>query len=141
MQTMHHFVLPKVCLVFSQRTCPIRFFRPKTHVLGGFARFRCRKVPVAKTGAGVDTMHHIVLPKVFLVLSQRTCPIHYFRSKTHVWGGFTRFHCGTGPVVKTGPGVHYVHAFVPLELLLVFSQQTCPIHYFKSKTHAWGGFT
>ena len=38
--TMKHFVLPKLRLVFSQRTCPIHFFRPKTKFLGGFARFR-----------------------------------------------------------------------------------------------------
>ena len=39
---MHYFVLPKLRLVFSQQTCPIHFFRPKTKFLGGFARFRCR---------------------------------------------------------------------------------------------------
>ena len=50
--TMHHFVLPKLRLVFSQRTCPIHSFSAKTHVPGGFARFRCRKEPVAKSGAG-----------------------------------------------------------------------------------------
>ena len=43
---MHHFVLPKFCLVFPQPTCPIHFFRPKTKFLGCFARFRCREVPV-----------------------------------------------------------------------------------------------
>jgi hypothetical protein len=38
----------------------------------------------------------------FLRLSQRTCLIHYFRSKTHVWGGFAQFRCRTSPVPKTG---------------------------------------
>ena len=46
--TMHHFVLPKLRLVFSQRTCPIHFLRPKTKFLGGFARFRYREVPVVR---------------------------------------------------------------------------------------------
>ena len=60
----------------------------KTHVPCGFARFRCRNVPVAKSGAGVHTMHHFVLPKLRHVFPQRTCPIHSFRPKTHVPGGF-----------------------------------------------------
>ena len=29
-----------------------------------------------------------------------------------------------------------MHKFMPLDLFLVFLQQTCPIHYFRSKTHA-----
>jgi hypothetical protein len=33
--------------------------------------------------------------------SQRTCPIHYFSSKTHVWGGFAQFRCRTSPIPKT----------------------------------------
>ena len=48
---MQHFVLPKLRLVFSQRSCPIHFFRPKTKFLGGFARFRCMEVHVVRTGA------------------------------------------------------------------------------------------
>ena len=73
--TMHRFMLPKLRLVFSQRTCPIHFFRPKTKFLGGFARFRCREVQVVRSGFGVHTMHHLMLPKVRLVFSQRTCPM------------------------------------------------------------------
>ena len=61
---MHHFVLPKLRLVFSQRTCPIDFFRPKTKFLGGFARFRCREVPVVRSCFGVHKMHHFVLSEV-----------------------------------------------------------------------------
>ena len=67
---MHHFVLPKLRLVFSQRTCPIHLFRPKTKFLGGFARFRCREVQVVRSGFGVHIMHHFVLPKLRLVFSQ-----------------------------------------------------------------------
>jgi hypothetical protein len=43
-------------------------------------------------------------PEPFLRFSQRTCPIHYFKSKTHVWGGFTQFRCCTSPIPKTGVG-------------------------------------
>jgi hypothetical protein len=79
-------------------------------------------------------------PKPFLRFSQRTCPIHYFRSKTHVWGGFTQFRCCTPPIPKTGIDVHTKHEFLPPEPLLRFSERTCPIHYFRPKTHVWGGF-
>jgi hypothetical protein len=34
------------------------------------------------------TKHELLPPDPFLRFSQRTCPIHYFRSKTHVWGWF-----------------------------------------------------
>ena len=120
--TMHEFVIPKVFLVFSQRTCPIHIFMPTAHVLGGFARFRCRKVPVAKTGFGVHTTHDFVLPKVFLVVSQRTCPIHFFRPETHVLGGLTRFRCRKVPVAKTVLVVHTMHDFVLPKVFLVFLQ-------------------
>ena len=67
--TRHHFMLPKLHLVFSQRTCPIQLFRPKTKFLGGFMRFRCREVPVVRSGFGVHTMHHFMLPKLHLVFA------------------------------------------------------------------------
>ena len=93
---MHHFVLPKLRLVFLQRTRPIHLLRPKTKFLGGFARFCCREVQVVRSGFGVHKMHNFVLPKLRLVFSQRTCPIHFFRPKTMFLGGFARFrlvHC------------------------------------------------
>ena len=72
--TMHHFVLLKLCLVFSQRTCPIDFFRPKTNFLGGFVRFRSREVPIVRSGFGVHTMHHFMLPKLRLVFFATNMP-------------------------------------------------------------------
>jgi hypothetical protein len=102
--TKHEFSPPEPFLRFSQRTCPIYYFRSKTHVLGGFAQFRCRTSPIPKTGVGVHTKHEFLPPVPFLRFSQRTCPIHYFRSKTHVWGGFAQFHCRTSPIPKTGVG-------------------------------------
>jgi hypothetical protein len=96
--TKHEFLPPEPCLRFSQRTCPIHYFRSKTHVWGGFAQFRCRTSPIPKTVVGV---HEFLLPEPFLRFSQQTCPIHYFRSKTHVWGGFAQFRCRTSPIPKT----------------------------------------
>ena len=137
---MHHFVLLKLRPVFSQRTCPIHFFRPKTKFLGGFARFRCREVQVVRSGLGVQKMHHFVLPKLHLVFSQRTCPINFFRPKTKFLGGFTRFRCREVQVVRSGFGVHTMHHFVLPKLRLVFSKRTCPIHFFTPKTKFLGGF-
>jgi hypothetical protein len=58
-------------------------------------------------------------PEPFLRFSQRTCLIHYFRSKTHVWGGFSQFRCRTSHIPKTGVGCiqspsfcHQNHFFV-----------------------------
>jgi hypothetical protein len=102
---------PEPFLHFSQRTCPIHYFRSKTHVWGGFEQFRCRTSPIPKMAVGVHTMHEFLPPKPFLCFSQRTCPIHYFRSKTHVLGGFAQFCCRTSPIPKTGVGVHKSTSF------------------------------
>ena len=124
---MHHFVLPKFLFVFSQRTCRIHIFSPRTKFLGGFVRFRCREVPVVRLGFGVHKMHHFVLSKFRLVFSQRTCRIHFFRPKTKFLGGFARFRCWEVPVVRSGFGVHKMDHFVLPKLHLIFSERTCPI--------------
>ena len=124
--TMHHFVLLKLCLVFSQRTCPINFFRPKTNFLGGFVRFRCREVPIVRSGFAVHTMHHFMPPMLRLVFSQRTCPIHFIRPKTKFQGGFARFRCREVPVVRSGFWVRTMHHFVLPKLRLVFFATNMP---------------
>jgi hypothetical protein len=139
--TKHELLPPEPFLRFSQRTCPIHNFRSKTHVWGAFVQFSCRTSPIPKTGIRVHTKHEFLPPEPFLRFSQRTCPIHYFRSKTHVWDCFAQFRCRASPIPKTGIGVHTKHAFLPPEPFLRFSQRTCPIHYFRCKTHVWGGFT
>ena len=113
----------EVVSCFSQRTCPIHFFRPKTKFLCGFARFRCREVPVVRSGFGVHTMHHFEVPKLHLVFSQRTCPIHFFYPKTKFLGRFARFRCREVPVLRSGFGVHTMHHFMLPKLLLVFCNE------------------
>jgi hypothetical protein len=108
---------------------------------GGFSQFRCRTSHIPNTGVGVHTKHKFLPPEPILRFSQRTCPIRYFRSKTNVWRGFTLYRCRTSPIPKTGVGVYTKHEFLPPELFLRFLQRTCPIHYFRTKTHVWGGFT
>jgi hypothetical protein len=107
----HEFSPPEPFLRFAQRTCPIHYFRSKTHVWGGFAQFRCRTSPILKTGVGVHTKHEFSPPEPFLRFAQRTCPIHYCWSKTHVWGGFVQSRCRTSPIPKTGVGLHTSTSF------------------------------
>src|SRR6185369_8529028 len=83
-------------------------------------------------------MHEFMPPKPFLVLSQRTCPIHYFSLKLIFW--VVPCHFVTRHVAKTGIEAHLMHEFVPLEPFLVFLQQSCAVHYFRSKTHVFDGF-
>ena len=136
-RTMHHFELPKLCLVFLQQTCPIHFFRPNTMFLGGFVRFCCREVQVVRSGFGVHKMHHFVLPKLLLVFSQRTCPIHFFRPKTKFLGGFARFCCQEVQVVRSGFGVHTMHHFVLPKLCLVFCNKHAQSTSLGSKLSFW----
>jgi hypothetical protein len=121
--TKHEFLPPEPFLRFSQRTCPIHYFRSKTHVWGGFAQFHCRTSPIPKTGVGVHTKHEFLPPEQFLHFSQQTYPIHYFRSKTHVWGGFAQFRCRTLPIPKTGVGVHTSTSFCHWNHFFVFHNE------------------
>jgi hypothetical protein len=109
---------PEPFFRFSQRTCPIHYFRSKIHVWGGFSQFRCRTSPIPKKGVGVHTKLEFLPPEPFLRFSQQTCSVHYFRSKTHVWGGFAQFRCRTSPFRKRVSGdkstsfCHRNHFFV-----------------------------
>src|SRR6185437_13250525 len=71
------------CFVATNMPNPL--FQSKTQVLGGSKPFRSRTRPVAKISIGVHLKHEFVPRKTFLLWSQRTCSIHNFRSKTHVY--------------------------------------------------------
>jgi len=112
-------------------------FMSKTRVLGGFTPFHCRTWPIVKISIGVHLMHEFMPPKPFLILSQ---PTHYFKSKTHVLGGSMPFRSRTWHSCKNryrGAFNARVYASRPVSCFL---QQTCPIHYFSSKTHVLDGF-
>jgi hypothetical protein len=113
-------------IVFSPRTCPIHYFRSKIHVWSGFTQFRCRTSPILKTGIGVHTKHEFLPPEPFLRFLKWTCPINYFRSKTHVWRGFAQFRCRMSPIPKSGIGVHKKHEFLPPEPFLRFFATNMP---------------
>jgi hypothetical protein len=79
--------------------------------------------PIPKTGVGVHTKHEFLPPEPFLCFSQRTCPIHYFRSKTHVWGAFVQFRSRTSPIPKTGIGCIQSTSFCHRNHFFVFRNE------------------
>jgi hypothetical protein len=95
----------------------------KTHVWGGFAPFRSRTSPIPKTGVGCIQSTSFLPPEPFLRFSQRTCPIHFFSSKHHVWGGFAQFRCRTSPIPKTGVGCIQSTSFCHRNHFLVFRNE------------------
>jgi hypothetical protein len=131
--TKHEFSPPEPFLRFSQQTCPIHYFRSKTHVWGGFAQFRCRTSPIPKTVFGVHTKHEFSPPQPFIRFSQRTCPVQYFGSKTHVWCVFAQFRCRTSPIPKTGVGVHTKHDFCHRNQFFVFRNEHAARHLFRKR--------
>ena len=135
-------------------------FRSITHILGIYTPFRCSKTSVwfhttyftSKTRVSGGSRHFVAAPdplwkSVSSALNARvyasktiSCfvttnmPNPLFQSKTHVLGGSMPFRSRTWHVAKTGIEAHLIHEFMPLEPFLVFLQQTCPIHYYRSKT-------
>jgi hypothetical protein len=71
----------------------------------------------------VHTKHEFSPPEPFLRFSQRTCPIPYFRSKTHVWGGFAQIRCRTSPIPKTGVGCIQSMSFCHRNHFFVFRNE------------------
>jgi hypothetical protein len=105
------FATGTILFVFRNEHAQSTTFGPKLTCCGGFAQFCCRTSPIPKTGVVLHTKHEFLPPEPFLHFSQRTCPIHYFRSKTHDWGGFAQFRCRTSPIPKTGVGAYKARVF------------------------------
>ena len=84
-------------------------------------------------------MHEFMPPNHFLFCrNEHANPL--FQSKTHVLGGSMPFCSCTWHVANTVIEAHIMHEFMPLEPFLVFLQQTCPFHFFQSKTQVLEGF-
>ena len=70
-------------------------FGPKVKIGVVSRHFVAARDPIGKRASrciqGMSLCHR----NHFFLFSQRTCPIHYFRSKSHVWGGFMPFRCRT----------------------------------------------
>jgi hypothetical protein len=91
--------------------------------LGWFRAISLSQVTHSENSCRVHTKHEFLPPEPFLRFAQHTCPIHYFRSKTHVWGGFAQFRCRTSPIPKTGVGVHTSTSFCHRKHLFVFRNE------------------
>src|SRR6185503_14143851 len=61
--------------------------------------------------------HEFGLTKLLSSFSVKKHPIHYFRSKTHVLGGFAPFGCRKCTVATSGPRMPFCHEFAPTKLL------------------------
>jgi hypothetical protein len=79
--------------------------------------------PFRKRESGCIQSFMFLPPEPFLRFSQRTCPIHYFRSKTHVGGGFAQFRCRTSPIPKTGVGCIQSTSFCHRNHFFVFRNE------------------
>jgi hypothetical protein len=127
---------PEPFLRFSQRTCP----RSKTHVWGGFAQFHCRTSPIPKTGVGCIQSTSFCHPNHFFIFRNEHAQSTTLGPKLMFGVVLRNFVVARHPFRKRVVGVHTKHEFFPPEPFLRFLQRTCPIHYFRSKTHVWGGF-
>ena len=136
----HEFRPMKLFSRFSAKMHPKHYIWSKAHVLGSFAPFGCHKYTVAKSGPGMPFGHEFGPMKLLSSFTAKTHPIHYFRSKTHVLGGFAPFGCRKCTVAKSGPRMSFWHEFRPTKLFSRFSTKTLPIHYVRSETHVLGGF-
>jgi hypothetical protein len=77
----------------------------------------------SENGCRVHIKHEFWPPEPFLRFLQRTCPIHYFRSQTHVWDGFVQFRCRTSPIPKTGVGCIQSTSFCHRNHFFVFCNE------------------
>ena len=85
-------------------------------------------------------MHEFMPPKPFLVLSQRTCPIHYFSPKLMFWVVPCHFVAALDTLQNRYRGTFNAWVCASRTVSCFFLQQTCPVHYFQSKTHVLDGF-
>jgi hypothetical protein len=84
-------------------------------------------LPISKTGIGVHTKHEFLPSEPFLRFSQRTCPIYYFRHKTHVGVVSRNFVTARHPFQKWESGCIQSMSFLHREPFHRFSQRTFPI--------------
>ena len=82
------------------------------------------KCSFAKSGPGIPFLHEFGLTKLLSSFLAKMHPIHYFRSKTHILGGFAPFVCSKCTVVKSVPRLLFWHESRPTKLFSSFSAKT-----------------
>ena len=126
---------------FPDKTHPIHYFRSKTHVLGGFAPFGCRKCTVAKSDPRMPFYYAFRPMKHLSRFSAKIHPIHSVWSKAHVLGSFAPFGSRKCTIAKSGRGMLFGHELGPMEYFLVFqtkriqSTTLCPKLTFWEVSH------
>ena len=108
---------------FLQRTCPIHYFRSKTHVWVVSRNFVAARHPFRKRVSGCIQSTSFCHQNNFVVFRKETCPLNYFSSKTHVLGGFAQFCCYTSPIPKQVSGVHKSTSFCYRNHFFVFHNE------------------
>ena len=93
------------------------------------------KCSFAKSGPGIPFLHEFGLTKLLSSFLAKMHPIHYFRSKTHILGGFAPFVCSKCTVAKSVPRMPFWHESRPTKVFSSFFAKTHPIHYVQSKTN------
>ena len=128
---------PMNIVEFSAKTHPIHYLRSKTHVLGGFAPFGCSKCTVAKSGPRMPFWHEFGATKLLPCFSAKAHPIHDFRSKTHVLGGFATFGCRKCTIAKSDPRMPFYYEFRPMKLFSRFFPKCIQLTLFGPKLMFW----
>ena len=130
----HHFGALQCLFGFAPHTLHLKFvFRVVSH------HFVAAPNPLWKSISGALNAR-VYASETISCFVATNMPNLLFKSKTHVLGGFMPFRSRTWHVAKIGIEVHLMYEFMPLEPFLVFLQQTCPFHYFRSKTHVLDRF-
>jgi hypothetical protein len=123
--------------VFRKETCPLNYFSSKTHVLGGFAQFRCRTSPIPKTGVGLHKSTSFCHRNHFFVFRNEHAQSITLGPKL-IFGVVSRnFIAARHPFRKQVYGCIQSTSFCHRNNFIVFRKETCPLNYFSSKTHVW----
>jgi hypothetical protein len=95
----------------------------------GFVQFRCRTLPIPKTGVGVYTSTSFCHRNHFFVLRNEHAQSTNLGPKL-MFGVVSRYIVAARHLFRkrVSGGVHTKHEFLPPEPILRFSQRTCPIH-------------
>ena len=121
-RSKHEILPPEPFLRFSQRTCPIQYFRSKTHVWGGFAQFCCHTSPIPKTGVGCIQSTSFCHRNHFFVFRNEHAQSTTLGPKLML-GGFAQFRCHTSPIPKTGVGCIQSTSFCHRNHFFVFCNE------------------
>jgi hypothetical protein len=110
---------------------------PKLMFGGGFAQFRCRTSLIPKTGVGCIKSTRVRHRNHFFVFRNEHAQSTTLDPKL-MFGVVSRnFVAARHPFRKWVSGCIQSTSFCHRNQFVVFLQRTCPIHYFRSKTHVW----